>query len=173
MTIYAVLLRAINVGGHNKIPMAELRTLLDELGFGDVATYIQSGNIVCSSRKKPASVASTIKSGIAERFGHDIEVIVRSGYELAQIVADFPYPEANPKSSGIMFLSEACNGTIDATAFAPDVCRVGGAQVFVNCPNGFGSTKLTGAWIEKQAATSGTMRNFATVLKLRDMTLGS
>ncbi len=165
MTTYSVLLRAINVGGHNKIPMADLRDLLNELGFGDVATNIQSGNIACSSRKKPAAIAATIKSAIAERFGHDIVVIVRSADELAQIVAEFPFGDANPKSSGVMFLSGIANGSIDATAFAPDKCRVAGDNVFISCPNGFGRTKLTGAWIEKQTALSGTMRNFATVLK--------
>jgi len=169
MTTYCVLLRAINVGGHNKIPMAELRDLLDELKFTDVATYIQSGNVVCSSSKKAPLVATTIKKGIAERFGHDIAVIVRTAEQIAQIVADFAYPEADPKSSGVVFLSDSYDGDLDASAFAPDECQPASADVFVNCPTRFASTKLTAAWIEKQTGLAATRRNWATVLKLHEM----
>lgn len=169
MTSYVVLLRAINVAGRNKIAMAELRDLLDELGFGDVATYIQSGNIVCSSAKKPASVETSIKAGIAERFGHDIEVMARTGAQLGELVDAFPYPAADPKSSGVVFLSGSFTGQLDASKFAPDECLPVGAEIFVNCPTRFAKTKLTAAWIEKQTALAATRRNWATVLKLADM----
>lgn len=170
MTRYVVLLRAINVGGRNKIPMAELRDMLDEQKFTDVATYIQSGNVVCSSRKSAASVATTIKKAIAARFGHDIQVIVRTAQELDQLVADFPYGDADPKSSGIVFLEGSFDSELDASAFSPDECSVAGPDVYVNCPTRFAETKLTAAWIEKQTGLAGTRRNWATVLKLNDMT---
>ena len=169
MTQYVVLLRAINVGGRNKIAMAELRELLDELGFDDVATYIQSGNIVCRSTKKAASVGTTVKGGIAERFGHDIEVIVRSAADWSSIVDAFPYPDADPKSSGVVFLSAEFDDALDASAFAPDTCQVSGSDVYVDCPTRFATTKLTAGWIEKQTGLAGTRRNWATVLKLAAM----
>lgn len=169
MTSYVVLLRAINVGGRNKIPMADLRDLLDELKFTDVTTYIQSGNIVCSSTKKAPSVAKAIKAGIADRFGHDVEVIVRTSTELDQIVADWPYANADPKSSGVVFLAESSSDRLDAAAFAPDEYSSAGANVYVNCPTRFANTKLTAAWIEKQTGLAGTRRNWATVLKLHAM----
>ena len=169
MTTYVVLLRAINVGGRNKIPMAELRELIGELKFTNVATYIQSGNVVCGSAKKPASAASEIKAAIADRFGHDIAVIVRSASEIEQIVDTFPYDNADPKSSGVVFLADAYDGELDASAFAPDVCELDGANVHVNCPTRFAATKLTAAWIEKKTGLAGTRRNWTTVLKLREM----
>ena len=172
MTTYVVLLRAINVGGRNKIPMADLRDLLNELKFTDVATYIQSGNVVCRSRKNATSVRASIKAGIADRFGHDIAVLVRSAAELEQIVAGFPYAEADPKSSGVVFLANEFGGELDASAFAPDECVVAGANVHVNCPTRFADTKLTAAWVEKQTELAGTRRNWATVLKLHAMASG-
>jgi len=169
MTTYVVLLRAINVGGHNKIPMAELRALLGELKFTDVATYIQSGNVVCSSRKNPASVATTIKKGISDRFGHDISVIVRTAAQIADIVERFPYPDGSPKASGVVFLDQEFDGDLDASEFAPAKCQVAGADVFMTSTTTFSDTKLTPAWIEKQTGRVGTRRNWATVLKLHDM----
>ena len=167
MTTYVVLLRAVNVGGRNKIPMADLRAVLAELQFGDVATYIQSGNIVCSSTESAAQVASSISEAIADRFDHSIEVMVRTAADFTSMVDAFPYAGADPKSSGVVFLSDAFAGELDATAFAPDECQVAGAHVFVNCPTRFASTKLTGAWVEKQTGLAGTRRNWATVLKLQ------
>ena len=169
MTTYVALLRAINVGGRNKMPMAELRDLLGELKFTNVASYIQSGNVVCTTSKKPASVASSIKAGIADRFGHDIAVVVRTAAEIEQIIADFPYLDADPKSSGVVFLADTYDGELDASAFTPDQCTVAGANVHVNCPTRFAATKLTTAWIEKQTGLAGTRRNWATVLKLHQM----
>lgn len=173
MTTYVALLRAINVGGRNKIPMAELRELLGELGFSDVATYIQSGNVVCSSRKKSASVSTSIATGIKERFGHDIDVIVRTAAELDGLIDNFPYGDADPKSSGVVFLAAPFSGDVDASAFAPDECRLAGADVYVNCPSGFGATKLTAAWITKQSGTPCTRRNHPTLLALQALAEGS
>ena len=169
MDVLIVALRAINVGGRNKIPMAELRELLAELEFEDIATYIQSGNVVCSSSRTPDAAAQTIKEGVLERFGHDIEVMTRSADALADIVDGFPYPDADPKSSGVVFFDAPLDGDLDAAKFAPDECAVVGAEVYVNCPTRFADTKLTVAWMEKQTGRSGTRRNWATVLKLQSM----
>lgn len=171
-TTYAVLLRAINVGGRNKIPMADLRALLADAGFGDVSTYIQSGNVVCTSERDSGSVSSEIRAAIADRFGHDIEVMVRTASEVASLAAGFPYADADPKSSGIVFLNGAYDGELDASAFAPDECTMAstGVDVFVNCPSGFADTKLTAAWIEKQTGRAATRRNQRTVEKLLAMT---
>jgi len=170
VTVFAVLLRAVNVGGRNKVPMAELRELLGDLGFDEVATYIQSGNVVCSSSKKAPAVANTIKQAIADTFGHDIAVIVRTASEIAALIDTFPYPNADPKASGVVFLAAAFDGELDASKFAPDECQLYGSNVFVNCPTRFADTKLTGAWVEKQTGLAGTRRNWATVLKLHAMT---
>ena len=169
MNDLVVLLRAINVGGRNKIPMADLRELLAELEFVNVKTYIQSGNIVCSSAKEPGVAAMEIKLGILERFGHDIAVMVRTADELRAIVDEFPYPDADPKSSGVVFFDAALQADLDAAKFSPDACDVVGSHVYVNCPTRFANTKLTVAWMEKQTGRSGTRRNWATVLRLQAM----
>jgi len=168
MPTHIALLRAVNVGGHNKIKMAELRDALTEAGFGDVATYVQSGNVVCTSRKGAAAVEKAIHQVIAERFGHDITVIVRSPAELATLVAGFPWDEPDGKASGIVFL-DGPSDPIDAAHFAPDELKVVGADVYVHYAKTFSDSKLTPAWIEKAAGRAGTRRNWNTVLKLTEM----
>lgn len=169
MPTHIALLRAVNVGGRNKVPMAELRQALTDAGFGGLATYVQSGNIVCTSRKGAASVAATISKLIAHQFGHDITVIVRSPDQLAALVAGFPWDDADPKSSGVVFLAGDSHGELDAGKFAPDECTAVGHDVYVNCPSSFADTKLTGAWVEKASGQAGTRRNWNTVLKLVEM----
>jgi len=168
MATHIALLRAVNVGGHNKIKMADLRTALEHAGLTNVATYVQSGNVVCTSRKGAAAVAKAIHNVIAEQFGHDITVIVRSPAELAALVAGFPWDEPNPKASGIVFLTDSAD-PIDAAKFAPDELAVVGRDVYVNYATSFSESKLTPAWIEKTAGRPGTRRNWNTVLKLAEM----
>lgn len=170
MATHIVLLRAINVGGHNKVPMAELRSALTTAGFDNVATYIQSGNIVCTSRKGQPAVARDIKKLIAQTFGHDIEVIVRSPVELAALHAGFPWDSPDGKASGIVFLTAEPAAPIDASAFEPDLCAVVGKDVYVHHAVSFSESKLTPAWIEKATAQPGTRRNWNTVVRLLDMT---
>ena len=169
MTTFVVFLRAINVAGRNKIAMADLRELLTDLGCADVATYIQSGSIVCSSRKGAGSLEKTIATGVADRFGHDIAVMARTANEMSEIVRTFPYADADPKSSGVVMLAAPFAGELDAARFAPDECMVAGSNIFVNCPTRFADTKLTAAWIEKQTGLAGTRRNWATIRKLHAM----
>jgi len=166
MGTYIVLLRAVNVGGRNKVPMAELRTAVEAAGFGDVGTYVQSGNLICSSRKKAPGVATAIHKLVEAEFGHDIEVIVRTPAELAALDEANPYPDADPKQSGVVFLAAAPDGPLDASKFAPDTCVVSGADVFVHCPSSFADTKLTAGWVEKQVGQAGTRRNWNTIHKL-------
>lgn len=169
MADYVVLLRAINVGGHNKIKMAELRELLEELKFTRVSTYLQSGNVVCSSRKQTAGVATSIAAGIRQRFGHDIVVIVRTADEFGKIIDACPFPEPGDKSSSIVFLDETYDGTLDASAFAPDKCVHTGSEVYLHWHGDFSTTKLTPSWIEKQTGRAGTRRNWATLRALREL----
>lgn len=169
MATHIVLLRAINVGGHNKVPMADLREALTNAGFTGVATYIQSGNIVCGSRKGQAGVARDIKKIIKDQMGHDVEVIVRSPEELAELAAGFPWQTPQPKASGIVFLAGPPTSEVDASTFAPDECTVVGNNVYVNYAVSFSESKLTPAWIEKTTGQAGTRRNWNTVVKLLDM----
>jgi len=169
MPKYVVLMRAVNVGGRNKVPMADLRAAVDAAGFGDVATHVQSGNLICSSRKKAPGVATAIKKLIASEFGHEVEVIVRTPAQLAALGEANPYPDADPKQSGVVFLAGEAAGPLDPVKFAPDTCVVSGADVFVHCPSSFADTKLTAGWVEKQAGQAGTRRNWNTIHKLVEL----
>jgi uncharacterized protein (DUF1697 family) len=102
----AILLRGINIGPNNRIPMAELRSLLTRDGFGDVATYLQSGNVVLSSTGSPEATARRCEHLIAERFGLEIRSVVRTHGELEAVVRADPLPEAaaNPKRYQVTFL---------------------------------------------------------------------
>src|SRR5579862_2902066 len=107
MPTHVALLRGINVGGHNKVPMAELRELVAGLGHDDVATYIQSGNVVFSAAGKDSpALASALEKAIAARFGFTIRVVVLSRAELAKVAADNPYTaETNPRLVHVVFLT--------------------------------------------------------------------
>ena len=169
MGVHVALLRAINVGGHNLIPMAELAELLNSLGFAHVSSYLQSGNVVCTSDQAAPAVALSIREAVAEHFGHDIAVMVRSREQMERVVANFPYAGHDPKQTGVVFLGARFNGELETEALAPDECIAAGSHVYVHCPTSFAKTKLTNAWVEKQTGLAGTRRNWTTVVKLAEM----
>lgn len=169
MATHVLLLRAVNVGGNNKVPMADLRTALAGDGFTDVRTYIQSGNIIARSRRSGESAAKAVRKVIKSHFGHDIDVIVRTPDELNAIVGACPYPVDEPKQVGVVFLAGQCQGPLDASAFAPDEITVVGRNVYMYCPTSFATSKLTPAWIEKHGEQVGTRRNWNSVVKLAEM----
>src|SRR5918911_4401192 len=109
MPKHIVLLRGINIGSRNRIAMPALREALEEDGFGDVKTYVQSGNVVLTSRAAPATVARKVERLIADRFGLDIDVVVRTRDELAEVVRRNPLGKVatDPKRYQVSFLSAA------------------------------------------------------------------
>src|SRR6266536_1343745 len=104
MTRYIALLRGINVGGHNKVPMAALRDTCESIGCTDVATYIQSGNVVLTSPLDAGKLRATLESAIAEQIGVSPVVVIRTDKQLAGVVAGNPFPEANPDHLHVAFL---------------------------------------------------------------------
>jgi uncharacterized protein (DUF1697 family) len=175
MRTYVALLRGINVGGKNKLPMAALRDLLTDLGHEDVVTYIQSGNVVLKAASKPAVVAKEIADGIEAEFGLQVPVIVRSRAELSRVVSGNPYlaPGADPATLHVMFLaakpSAAAIAKLDPQRCPPDRFTVHGREIFLQLPNGMGRTKLTNDYFESRLGVPGTARNWKTVNKLLDL----
>ncbi len=173
MPVWAVLLRGINVGGHNKVPMAELRAALTGAGFDDVTTYIASGNVVLRSEEcRPEQVSAVI----ADRFGLDIAVVVRSGDQIRAAIAANPFPELaerDPKLVHCLFTtSPVADDTLadfDNERYAPDEVAVGAGEYFVSYPNGSARSKLTYAVLDRVAGGPTTARNWNTVLKLETM----
>ena len=177
MTTYAALLRGINVSGKNPIKMDALRALFADLGFDNVTTYVQSGNIVfTSSARSAAKVAATIKRGIADQLGADVAVIVRTGNELATIAGANPLhtKSSDPSKLHVTFLESAPSAAklkaIDPSVAAPDEFAVVGREVFLHCPNGYGRTKLNNTFFEKKLDVVATTRNLRTVQKLVELT---
>ena len=179
MRTHVALLRGINVGGHNKVAMADLRELVTSLGHTDVATYIQSGNVVFTSPETDTvRLAEVLEGEIAERLGVPCSVVVVSREQLARVIADNPYPqETNPKCLHAVFRrSEMSPDEIAAIAAAQrrangkgsrDEAAVAGSTLYLHTPDGLGRSELAAQLARvNTAGGGGTARNWATVTKL-------
>ncbi|MER5846737.1 DUF1697 domain-containing protein [Streptomyces sp. NPDC002012] len=179
MTMYAALLRGINVSGHKKVPMAELRTLLTELGHGDVRTHLQSGNAVFSSASDDENaLAADLERAIEKRFGFPVPCLVRDGGYLAAVAAACPFPavELEGKQLHITYYGQPVDADrfagIDPAAFLPEEFRLGDRALYLYAPDGLGRSRLADA-LSRPSLTKGviaTSRNWNTVVKLVEMT---
>ena len=185
MPTHIALLRGINLGGHKKVPMAELREVVASLGHADVATYIQSGNVVFSTEQSDtAALAAALEEAIAETLGVQARVVVLSREELAQVVRDNPYSdEPNLRAVHAIFLSGQPGPELaDQVAAAQDqvaqkgshdTAEVIGRTIFLHTPDGYGRSDLAAALVKigqrKTDQVAGTARNWATVTKLAAM----
>jgi uncharacterized protein (DUF1697 family) len=174
MTTYVGLLRAVNLGAHNKIGMSNLRELLVGLGMTDVQTLLLSGNLVFRSDvRTTAELERLIESAAAKRLGVATDVLVRSNKEWKAIVAGNPFPneaKQDPSHVLVMPLKDAPNRTdvsaLQAGITGRETVRAHGKCVYIVYPDGIGRSRLTIALIEKKLGTRGTGRNWNTVLKL-------
>ncbi len=169
------LLRGINVGGRNKVAMADLREALGDLGYGDVETYLQSGNALFATADTDAeALAGEIEEALRSRLEVDVKVLVRTPEEIAAVVEGNPFPDAarEPSKLHVAFLSATPDADkvarIDATAFEPDQLSVGERAVYLWYPNGAGRSKLTNDLLERRLGVTATARNWNTVLTLLD-----
>ncbi|MGH4026805.1 MAG: DUF1697 domain-containing protein [Pseudonocardiaceae bacterium] len=182
MPTHVALLRGINVGGRNRVAMAELREVVASLGHTDVATYIQSGNVVFSSTEADTGVlAAALEQAIAEALGVRPTVVVVSRHELSQVIGNNPYPgETNPQCLHAVFRSQDM-GADEVAAVAAAVQRAGekgsrdeaevvGRTLYLRTPDGLGRSELAAQLARSggvlHAGSAGTMRNWATVSKL-------
>ncbi len=174
MTTYVALLRGINVGGKNKVAMADLRGFLAGLGLADAKTLLQSGNVVFRSEgKTPSALENFLEKETAARLGVSADYMVRSSTEWAKIVATNPFPneaESDPSHLVVMCLKStptpASVKTVQASIKGREILRSHGRELYLVYPDGIGTSKLTGALIERQLGLRGTARNWNTVLKL-------
>lgn len=174
MTVYVALLRGVNVGGHNKLPMASLRASATECGFGEVETYIQSGNAVFTSRLGTAKVATSLHDAILAETGVDSRVAVRTAGDLANVVIDNPFLArgVDAKLLHVSFLYEESVPTLDAVdapLYAPDEVEVIGAHAYLHTPNGLGRSKIATEPMIRKLGIQGTTRNWRTVTTLAEM----
>ncbi|WP_234314201.1 MULTISPECIES: DUF1697 domain-containing protein [unclassified Streptomyces] len=176
---YAALLRGINVGGNKKVPMAELRSLLEGLGHGDVQTYLQSGNAVFSSaRQDPTALARELEAAIEAHFGFRVACLVLDGAYLRAVAEACPFPvaELEGKQLHVTFCSAQPGperfAAIDEAAYLPEEYRIGERVLYLHVPEGLGRSKLAEA-LARPAVVKGldvTTRNWNTVVKLVELT---
>ena len=174
MTAYVALLRAVNVGGTNRVPMAELRTALGARGFEGVSTILASGNVLLRSAEPERVVVEQVGDTIEEAFGVRVPVVVRSGAELASVVGRNPFLAAaadrDPATLHVAFLAEqpsaAAAATLDPDRSPPDAFAVDGREVFLSYPKGAGRSCLTLDYLERRLGVMGTARNWRTVERL-------
>jgi len=175
MTRSLAMLRGINVGGHAKVSMADLRATFVDLGYGGVQTFIQSGNVIFDASASPAQLVPTIEKELEARFGFPIKVVVRSRTQLARIITHSPLlgPGRDPARLHVTFLasrpSRARVAALDTEAFGPDEFELSRSEVFVHCPGGYGRTKLNNAFFERALGVTATTRSWKTVTTLADM----
>lgn len=174
---YIALLRAINVGGKNKLPMRDLTAMLAKAGCADVQTYIQSGNAVFSSPPELAKrIPELISEAIVKKFGFRVPVVLRSGKEIQAIVEHNPFLQSvkDTKTLHVGFLADQPAASriaaLDPQRSPGDSFKVLGREIYLCLPNGFGRSKLTNAYFDSGLATLSTFRNWRTVLTLLEMT---
>ncbi|MGI5446105.1 DUF1697 domain-containing protein [Streptomyces sp. CA-243310] len=176
---YAALLRGINVGGNKKVPMAELRQVLEDLGHQDVRTYLQSGNAVFGSAERDTTaLARALEAAIEAHFGFRVPCLVVDGDHLRAVVDACPFPAAELEGRQLhaTFCSEQPGeerfSAIDAPAYLPEEFRVGDRVVYLHTPDGLGRSKLADV-LARPAVVKGldvTTRNWNTVVKLVELT---
>ncbi|HEV2123039.1 MAG TPA: DUF1697 domain-containing protein [Chloroflexota bacterium] len=176
---YVALLRGINLGGKNKVPMATLSAMFVDLGCTDVETYIQSGNVVYTATNQVAGrVARRIPEMIHEQLGLKVPVITRTVAELREAVENNPFLKegADEATLHLVFLgdepTEQQVAVLDPERSPGDRSAVRGREVYLFCPNGLARTKLTNAYFDSQLKTVSTVRNWRTVLALVHMAEG-
>ncbi|MGH7709988.1 MAG: DUF1697 domain-containing protein [Gemmatimonadaceae bacterium] len=165
MTVFVALLRAVNVGGTGKLPMKDLTALCVKLGFKNVRTYIQSGNVIFESALSEKAIRTRLEEALTRILGKQADVIVRTASELKSVLAANPFPNAEPARIGVYFQSDPVNKSQVSPVKAPtgEEVRLGKREFYIHFPDGMGRSKL------KLPAGVGTIRNMNTVAKLVDL----
>ncbi len=166
MTTYIALLRAVNVGGTGKLPMADLRALCEKAGFTDVRTYIASGNVVFTSKLTATKALVTLEAALSKRLDRAAQVLIRTADELEAVIAANPFPDAEPNQLIVVFLSreEPVSALEGWKIPGRERLKLVGRELFIHYPDGIGESKLKAPF-----ADQGTGRNLNTVRALLAM----
>lgn len=169
------LLRGINVGGKNPLPMKELVRIFENAGSRNVRTYIQSGNVIFEAPSGAQKVSEAVTRDIEKHYGYRVPVILRTSEQLQKTIRENPFLAAgtDEKALHVYFLADVpsanCCASLDPTRSAPDSFQVRGREIYLHLPKGMGRTKLTNAYFDSKLSTVCTARNWATVLKLAEL----
>ncbi|HUF03111.1 MAG TPA: DUF1697 domain-containing protein [Aridibacter sp.] len=167
------LIRGINVTGNRVLPMAELRTLCEEIGLIEPVTYIQSGNVIFGSDDPAAKIERAIRNAISGLFGYDVTVMVRAPSKFEEILEGNPFGKRDPKTLHVTMLAAEADperlGSIEGGDYGNDEFVARGDVIYVHCPDGYGRTKLHNNFFESKLKTSATTRNWRTMNKLAEL----
>src|SRR5580765_3013846 len=175
MRRHIVLLRGINIGSRNRIAMPKLREALEEAGFEDVQTYVQSGNVVLSSSGTAAAVAREVNGQISKSFGLDIDVVVRARAQLAKVVELNPLEDVakDPKRYQVSFLSAKLSAAVmrklEETAAPSERVVLAAREIYAWHPDGIGRSRLWTLLAGRGLGVTATARNWTTVTKLLEL----
>ena len=169
MTRYAAFLRAVNVGGTGKLPMAELRLMCEGLGFSKVQTYIASGNVVFESSLSAAKTKAALEARVAEYLGKPTGIFMRDHAALEAMIATNPFPDAQGNRLMVILMDDSpTQAMITAAKFkADEQLALGNACLYVHYPSGMGQSKL-----KIPGAEQGTARNMNTITKMLELLHG-
>jgi uncharacterized protein (DUF1697 family) len=181
VAIQIALLRGVNVGGHRMVAMADLRAAVSEMGFTDVRSLLQSGNLVlrAAGRVGGATLERTLELGIEERLGVRTDFHVRTLAEWEAAIAANPFPAEARRDPGhllVLFMKEVpapkAVQTLQATITGSERVRAEGRQAYLVYPDGAGRSRVTNAVLDKHLGGRGTARNWNTVVKLAELAKG-
>ena len=169
---YIALLRGINVGGHKKILMADLRALLESLNFQNVKTYIQSGNVVFTSEEKQ-NFEDIIAKAIESQYGWNVPILIKKASEMVKIIENCPFSDEKTQNSYFTLLqlkpSAIHKKELEMYEFPNEEFHVIDRCLYFFCSTGYGRTKMNGTLIEKKLHVDTTTRNYRTMMKLIEM----
>lgn len=162
MTVFVALLRAVNVAGTGMLSMKDLSAMCEKLGFENVRTYIQSGNVVFESQLTEKSIRARLEEVLTRKLGKHADVVLRTAAELQSVLKANPFPDVDPRKVGVYFQSDPVDKSRLDEVKTPtgEEVRLGKREFYIHFPNGMGRSKL------KLPASVGTIRNMNTVAKL-------
>jgi uncharacterized protein (DUF1697 family) len=181
METFISILRGINVSGHRKIPMTDLKSMYERSGFKDVITYIQSGNVIFKADSKftGETLEHIIEKKIDEKFNLDVPVIIRLAGEMKKILSLNPFLKMNDviiKKLHVTFLGKVPGQNelikINEFDYSPDKFIIKNKEIFLYCPRGYGKTRLTNNFFENKLKVRATTRNWKTINKLVELASG-
>lgn len=184
MAVMIALVRGINVGGKSKLAMSDLRRVAEqECGFGDVSTYIQSGNVVFTTTRSADAAAVTLRDALVTAPGVSPAVIVRTRDQFDDVIEANPFladriargPTIDPNHLHVVFMSSTATiDPDDLDSYLPEAAVARGSEIYLHLPSGVGRSKLALALTKGRNASAkdGTMRNWRTVTKLAEMAAG-
>ena len=176
VAVFVALLRGVNVGKHRRVAMSDVRAVLTDAGYADVATHLQSGNVVLGARERRSkSVQRSIEEALRTGLGLEIDVVVRTAGELAKVTSNNPLLRrgVDPATLHVAFLKSrpaaAAARSLSEADFGREEFVLRGAELYLRYPDGLGRSKMTAAFFERALRTPATVRNWKVVTKLAEL----